>query len=301
MMPVRRDIRFALPADRICDWHQEGPAVTEFMNALSLMFPAGERFFMDSVRFYRDQITDPILQQQVAGFIGQEAMHTREHVEYNDLMTAAGLPAEKLDQWLWRFMAGVRRLFGPKNALAATIALEHYTAMLAGHVLKDPEYIAGVPGFQHVWLWHSYEETEHKSVSFDVWSAVMRPGLGNYLSRTLNMMLTTVVFWSTLTYFLTSLLRAHHRRHGGIGLRDLLRLGHFVFNPFGPRKGVIPSILHEYIDYYRPGFHPWDHDNRAYLEHLDELLDSITASNQDYAPNAMPRRVPLHPEGRAAA
>ena len=299
MMPVRRDIRFALPADRICDWHQEGPAVTEFMNALSLMFPAGERFFMDSVRFYRDQITDPALQQQVAGFIGQEAMHTREHVEYNDLMTAAGLPAEQLDRWLWKFLSRIRQLFGPKNALAATIALEHYTAMLADKVLRDPGYVGGVEGYQHVWMWHAYEETEHKSVSFDVWSAVTQPGLGSYLRRTLNMVLTTLVFWTTLTYFMSSLLRAHSRRHGEIGLASMLRLGRFVFTPFGPRTGVIPSILHEYIDYYRPGFHPWDHDNRVYLDRLDDLLDSITASNQTYAPRALPRRVPLHPEARA--
>ena len=47
MMPIRRDVRFALPPDRICDWNDQGPAVTHFLNALSLMFPAGERFFMD--------------------------------------------------------------------------------------------------------------------------------------------------------------------------------------------------------------------------------------------------------------
>ncbi|MCA3859791.1 MAG: metal-dependent hydrolase, partial [Burkholderia sp.] len=83
MMPVRRDIRFALPPERARDWHVQGVPVTHFMNALSLLFPAGERFFMDSVRNYRDQIEDPELKKQVIGFIGQEAMHTREHIEYN--------------------------------------------------------------------------------------------------------------------------------------------------------------------------------------------------------------------------
>jgi len=44
--------------------------VTHFFNALSLLFPAGERFFMDSVRNYRDRIDDPLLKQQVVGLVG---------------------------------------------------------------------------------------------------------------------------------------------------------------------------------------------------------------------------------------
>lgn len=79
MLPVRRDIRFALPPERICDWHKDGPAVTLFFDALSLKFPAGERFFIESVRHYRDRIDDPELKQQVLGFIGQEEIG-RAHV-----------------------------------------------------------------------------------------------------------------------------------------------------------------------------------------------------------------------------
>ncbi|MCD7081451.1 metal-dependent hydrolase, partial [Pseudomonas sp. MAFF 311095] len=50
MLPIRRDIHFALPAERIKDWHEQGPFITHFFNALSLLFPQGELFFMDSVR-----------------------------------------------------------------------------------------------------------------------------------------------------------------------------------------------------------------------------------------------------------
>lgn len=77
MMPVRRDVHPHLPADRISNWHERGTHVTHFLNALSIFFPTGERFFMDSVRNYRHLVTDPELKQAVAGFIGQEAMHLR--------------------------------------------------------------------------------------------------------------------------------------------------------------------------------------------------------------------------------
>jgi uncharacterized protein len=299
MIPVRRDIRFALPPERIADWHEAGPVVTEYMNAMSLMFPAGERFFMDSVRHYRDQITDPVLKQQVAGFIGQEAMHTREHVEYNDLMEAAGLPAHRLDQWLWKFLAFGRKIGGPKLALSFTLALEHYTAMFAGTVMEDADaMINGVEGYKRVWMWHAYEETEHKAVSYDVWTTVMKPNLFNYLVRAGGMVLVTAVFWPVLVYFMANLIPAHRRNVGKIGVFDWLRLGSRLF---GPRRGLAPKIWREYLDYFRPGFHPWDHDNSDKLNQLEELLEGIGQANLVYAPDSLPRRVPLHPEAQAMA
>ncbi|HEX4844110.1 MAG TPA: metal-dependent hydrolase, partial [Limnobacter sp.] len=59
VMPVRRDVKLNLPEHKVGNWHERGPHVSHFLNALSLFFPAGERMFMDAVRNYRDQITDP--------------------------------------------------------------------------------------------------------------------------------------------------------------------------------------------------------------------------------------------------
>src|SRR5699024_7840331 len=79
VMPVRRDVTFSLPPDRIHDWTGEGVHYTMLENTMSLVIPVGERFFIDSVRYYRDQIQDAGLKQAVKAFIGQEAMHGREH------------------------------------------------------------------------------------------------------------------------------------------------------------------------------------------------------------------------------
>ena len=89
IMPVRRDVKLNLPEDKVTHWHERGAHVTHFLNALSLLFPAGERMFMDAVRAYRDDITDPELKKAVVAFIGQEAMHSREHVEYNEMLDRA--------------------------------------------------------------------------------------------------------------------------------------------------------------------------------------------------------------------
>src|SRR3546814_7672489 len=54
--------------------------------------------------------------------------------------------------------------------LMATIALEHYTAMLAAIMLKDPAMYAGAePEWGALWKWHAIEEIEHKGVAYDTW------------------------------------------------------------------------------------------------------------------------------------
>jgi predicted metal-dependent hydrolase len=274
MMPIRRDLRFALPPERACDWHAQGSHVTHFFNALSLLFPAGERFFMDSVRNYRERIDDPVLKKQVLGFIGQEAMHTREHVEYNDLLQAAGLPAHKLDRRLTLLLNLNRKL--PKAfQLAMTVALEHYTAMLAGLLLSDDTRIAGaVEGYRQMWTWHALEETEHKAVSFDVWNTVLKPGIGRYLLRTGTMLAVTLFFWLIVFDYHLRLMIADRRRGG-----HLRGLGRVVAFLYGPRHGVFPRIAREWLDFFRPGFHPWDHDNRAQLARIDGLVAAVDAAN----------------------
>ncbi len=63
MMPVRRDLKFNLLPGSISDWHGDGAHVTQFLNALSVLFPVGKRFYMDAVRNYRDRVADPALKQ----------------------------------------------------------------------------------------------------------------------------------------------------------------------------------------------------------------------------------------------
>ncbi|MGU7772851.1 metal-dependent hydrolase [Burkholderia sp. MR1-5-21] len=268
VMPVRRDLRFDLPVERAKDWHGLGSHVTHFFNALSLLFPAGERFFMDSVRHYRDRIDDPVLKQQVLGFIGQEAMHTREHVEYNELLQANRLPARKLDRRVWAVLGFMKRKLPHSVQLAHTVAAEHYTAMLADWILRDPSRLAGsVDGYRQMWVWHALEETEHKSVSFDVWNAAMEPGARRYLIRIGVYLVTTLTFWPTVFLMHVTLLwRDRDAKHP---VRGMLRMIAFLY---GPRRGLFPRITREWLSFFRPGFHPWDHDNRHHLAQVDAIV-----------------------------
>ena len=141
---------------------------------LSAVFPDGEDFFVRSVRHFRDQITDPELKRQVAGFIGQEAMHGREHRELNNRLAELGYPTKKVERFT-RWGLKLRERIAPAKAnLAATAALEHFTATLAELVLSDEETREsfGHPAVRDLFVWHALEESEHKAVAFDVYKAV---------------------------------------------------------------------------------------------------------------------------------
>src|SRR5882672_6213858 len=105
---VKRDIRFDLGETDIRRWHPEGLHVSQFFNALSLFFPEGEAFFIDAVLHFRDRIKEPKLAEHVKGFLGQEAMHSREHRRYNRALVDAGLPAKHLEELVTRRLDFIR-------------------------------------------------------------------------------------------------------------------------------------------------------------------------------------------------
>src|SRR3954447_20992146 len=142
--------------------------------SLSAVFPDGEDFFVRSVRHFRDQITDPELKRQVGGFIGQEAMHGRQHRAFNDRLDELGYPVKRFERLTKKGLAIRSRFAPPKSNLAATAALEHFTATLAELLLTSEETrnMFGNDEVRNLFLWHALEESEHKAVAFDVYKAV---------------------------------------------------------------------------------------------------------------------------------
>ncbi len=271
VMPVRRDLKLHLPDEQINTWHGNNRHITHFFNALSMLFPVGERFFMDSVRAYRDQITDPELKQAVTAFIGQEAMHSREHQEYNEAVGRTGLPAAELDAFTARLLGRVQKRMPKSFQLAATVCLEHYTAILGNMVLVDKVLLEGAhPAYQQIWRWHAMEETEHKGVAYDVWNAVIKQGVGSYLLRSTAMLITTAIFWPVVFYFHARLVWADPKTQGnrisGYGAMFKLMLG---------GKGRFWRLIPEFFEFFKPGFHPWDQDNRHLLEDIPTLMVEV--------------------------
>jgi len=238
------------------DWANDDPYQTTFLNALSLLFPEGEKFFVDSVKHFKGSVADAALQKQIVGFIGQEAMHGKEHRAFNEMLEAHGFhSAPKVDARLRRFLKLVRRVLSPKSQLAVTCALEHFTAMLAEQTLTDERIQNEMhPTVRPLWMWHALEESEHKAVAFDVYRAVG----GGYARRIAIMMLTTVVFFI-----------AQGLAHGRMMADRKILWKPWTWVRGMTRMWIWPGfftrLLVPYLSYYRPGFHPDDRDTRALL------------------------------------
>lgn len=272
MIPIRRNLHFKLKPENLGHWHAQGPYVTHFINAMSIFFPDGERYFIHTVRHYRDQITDPELQAAVTAFIGQEAMHGREHEDYNRLLAEAGLPARELEAQVARFLDLLKAKLPAAAQLSVTIAQEHFTAIMAQLVLTDRRLTAGAGSrLAALWRWHALEEIEHKAVAFDVYETVMGRGAKAYALRSASMLLTTVGFLGLVLYYQQQLLKADPQVRRGEGL------GRFLDFMFGT-PGLLPRLALPWFAYFRPGFHPWDHDNRDLLTQLNAVV-ALTQRN----------------------
>ena len=114
---------------------QYNPAKTLLLAALSASFPPGERFFIDSVRHYQKEITDPELKAAVRAFIGQEAHHSKEHEALNGYMQARGINLKRLEREVMWLMNVLRKRLSPERQLAHTVAVEHFTALMAEEFL----------------------------------------------------------------------------------------------------------------------------------------------------------------------
>ena len=230
---------------------------------LSSVFPDGEDFFVRSVRDFRDQVSEPVLAQQMRGFIGQEAVHGREHRAFNRRLAELGYPTTFIETVTERLLALADRLLSPKARLAVTAALEHYTATLAEQLLRDDETKAlfGQTEVLELFLWHALEESEHKTVAFDVYRAVG----GTERMRRVVMDVVTVGFLGGVGLIVgLSLLGDRATYHPVRFVRSLRRL---------LRSPIIGKDLwQELRAYNQPGFHPSDHDASELLETWRERL-----------------------------
>lgn len=249
-----RNLRFAV-SDAPRYWHGERRAVSIFFDNLSIFFPAGERFFMTSVKRYQKRLDDEALLRDVIAFCGQEGIHGREHERYNEVIAARGYPVEAMEARVVRLLAFAKRTMFPRWQLGITCALEHLTATLGQEVLSNDRILEGAhPAMAALWRWHAAEETEHKSVAFDVFEAVH----GTYAERAATMVIASGFFWVKVIEQQARMMHAD----GCLGSASAWgSLARFLFI----HPGGMHRLALAWLDYFRPGFHPSDRDSSDLL------------------------------------
>lgn len=257
-----RDISLAIPGDTPRYWMGGDPFSTHLMNTLSLMFPPGERFFMDAVRAFRAEVKDPRLAAQVRGFVGQEALHSREHKVFNRWLKGFGVDADGIEQYIADDIAQRRAARTPIDDLAVTCALEHFTAIMAEGWLNDDEMRNMASGpLRELWTWHALEELDHKSVAFDVFNEVG----GDYETRRRWMLRISFAFIVGVSFSHLQFMAADGQ------LKRPLYVAKRWWRYWGPR-GHFSRLIPAYLRYYRRDFHPWEEDHTQLIERFEREL-----------------------------
>ena len=236
------------------------PIMSHLLTALSSTFPIGEQFFVHSVRNVRDKVKDEKLQAQIAAFIGQEAMHSKAHAEFNDAWRCEDYNLDRFQAWLARKNIYVKTLH-PKIQLAITCAFEHFTALLGGYILRHPEVLSTLDDDAvKLWVWHAIEEIEHRAVAFDVYQAVY----GDDKIRRMIMRSVTTGFASLTLYSATKLFMQDRKK-------SLPKIGGNIFGLYLLAKMLI-QMLPEYLSYYQKDFHPANIDYSKIVQYWKERL-----------------------------
>ena len=261
-------------------WVRQDPFATAFFNALSAIFPHGETFMIRSLAPWVNRVPEP-LKSEVEAFITQEAAHSREHVAMNRGLTDAGYDIAPLDRKIRAFVSFFKDASDTVK-LTATMCIEHFTAIIAAEILKNPHHLEGVDNeMRELWLWHAIEEVEHKGVAFDAWNYATRDwsAARRYAWRSVFMLAVTTSFFINRTLGQIELLR-----QDGVGfwtsVRGVLRSG------FG-KNGIGRNVLRPWASFFRPNFHPWDQDDRLLLVQGEASLAIISAERAGFDPNAV--------------
>jgi uncharacterized protein len=265
-------------------WHGGSAFKSLFWDQLSAAFGPGEKFFIDSARALDGEIRDPALRDELREFCRQEGHHTLQHQKLDRENEELGVDVALCRARYARVLDRVRAHAEPLDMLAVTVALEHFTAGAAEQYFAQPQVGGGAdPNVRALWEWHAAEEIEHKGTCFDIYRAAG----GGYLRRitvvsSAWLLILGLSLWNTFTLL---------RKDGQLGnLRDMRAGLAYLFG----RRGMITGMLPGFFAYFRPAFHPWQHDSSA-------VIAAWKAKSAQYVVHGVARSASSAPRVESAA
>lgn len=269
-------------------WFAQDPFRTRFFDALSLTFPDGERYFIAAVRLFRDQITDPKLQQRVTDFIRQEAQHGLAHEKMNQVMKQQGMPIDRFIDILKNIFKFELEHRSAQYNIAMTAAAEHLTALMAHTFYRHQSTMQDAhPYVRALLAWHAIEEMEHRDVAFDVMQRVANVPES---TRKLALVITTVLMFHFTLYRTLVMLK-----HDGFSPWQRFKMTYQGLPWFLGRHGTLSRMRHAYMDWFKADFHPSQHEviaqYQTWVDTLAATQDPI-AAGEAFWQAALPSMAP---------
>ena len=268
-MPVRH-MEFKFDGKNVDTvFYKDSELASAYFHALSIFLTFGEDLVIETARYHRQFLSDPELKRRVTALIGQEAVHSKAHDQFNDTLEEYRYPLN-----FYRFMADKVFRYGflrlpHRMQLSMMAGIEHYTAVLAEFMMEHEEvfYASGDEKQRALWMWHMLEESEHKDIAYDVFQELS----GNYALRQSGFAIAsvTIIFLVALGGAAIPPIRRPRNLLSPRYWKDVAR---GVGLLYGPKEGVYGSTIGHILDYLRPGFHPNDHDVSAHLDYYEKKL-----------------------------
>ncbi len=280
-MVVRENLDFGLDQDIPRYWMGGDAFKTRFFDAMSTLFPAGEKFFIVSVREFKDQITSPKLAAEVRDFTRQEAQHSMVHRQYNERLKTQGIDVDAITRDLEQdLFVDIPKVSTPTQRLAATAALEHLTSMMCTCFFERKDLLASSdPRVRAMYAWHAIEEVEHKAVAYDVLVDVAKAG---YFRRNMAMVAVSIGFPITVMRIMNQMFKAD-----GFNFWQRAKLWAKGLWWFWKPGGLFPPTLGYYFAYYKRDFHPWKQAEMPsygdWVQNFARTGDPIAAGNALHA------------------
>lgn len=274
----REKLDFQLDGDIPKYWMNGDPFKSRFWDALSIIFPPGEKYFMTSVRAFREHIQDPKMLEEIRDFNKQEAQHTLVHKQDNERLRRQGIKVDHLTAYVDNLLnKGYAKRYSAAYNLAATAALEHFTSIIAHSLFDKRDVMKGADErVRAMYSWHAIEEVEHKGVAYDVMTDYAKVG---YFKRVFALMHASVMFPMTIARIQRDLLKQD-------GFNTRQRVGMMVKGLWWMLKpgGLLQPMYRSYFTYYRPGFHPWQETEQPgyteWVSAFEKTGDPVNASEQ---------------------
>lgn len=269
MIPIRH-MKFEFEPEKIDPkFYLNAELASAYFASLSIFLTYGEDLVIDTARYHRDLIQDPLLKQRVTALIGQEALHSKLHEELNDAFLKVDLPVALFRTWAeWVFKYGFNRLPQPMK-LSLMAGIEHFTAVLAEYMMNHEEIFFESQDQKQraIWMWHMLEESEHKDIAYDVFQTLSN----NYALRVAGFFpaLITILVLISAASILVPFYRKPSNLISVAYYKDMFKSAALIF---GLKNGVYGSSIKHIFDYLRPSFHPNDHDTSAFLAYYKHTL-----------------------------
>lgn len=240
---VVRQIPFAFDENIDPVWFAGRPEWSHMVNGASLTMPYLEPFLIRTVMEALKQTNDTKLKADVQAFMGQEGVHFKNHRRYNEILKRRYRALAEVEA---EMEADYRR-FQKKSLrwrLAYTAGFETMTMGMTEWLIDDRADLFGGadPSVASLVLWHMVEETEHKTVAYDLYMHLY----GDYWPKAWGLLMGSWhVAWSSRKGYRRMLLQDGLWRRFTSRLRVWQMVGRFLYN-------AAPAMLRSLL----PGYHP---------------------------------------------